>query len=289
MKKIKNVSLYINRERDEGDRCAHAVLDILNKNGASVTMLRDCEDVDVHIDALKYVDSIDELVSGADALIMLGGDGTMLRVCGACARSNVPILGINLGHLGFLTSIERDDTDKIASLFSGDYSIEERMMLDVTVTDGDKKSSYTPLNDVTVFSSTSSKIASFTLTCDGRRVISFKSDGIIVSTPTGSTAYSLAAGGPIIDPLTELICVTPVCPHALGSRPIVFSAASVLEISGKTNSSNTGVVVTPDGKRQLRASQYSKTVISRSELKTKIIKIGENRFFDIVNTKLYNR
>lgn len=289
MKKIKNVSLYINRERDEGNRCAHAVLDILNKNGASVTMLRDCEDVDVHIDALKYVDSIDELVSGADALIMLGGDGTMLRVCGACARSNVPILGINLGHLGFLTSIERDDTDKIASLFSGDYSIEERMMLDVTVTDGDKKSSYTPLNDVTVFSSTSSKIASFTLTCDGRRVISFKSDGIIVSTPTGSTAYSLAAGGPIIDPLTELICVTPVCPHALGSRPIVFSAASVLEISGKTNSSNTGVVVTPDGKRQLRASQYSKTVISRSELKTKIIKIGENRFFDIVNTKLYNR
>lgn len=289
MKKIKNVSLYINRERDEGNRCAHAVLDILNKNGASVTMLRDCEDVDVHIDALKYVDSIDELVSGADALIMLGGDGTMLRVCGACARSNVPILGINLGHLGFLTSIERDDTDKIASLFSGDYSIEERMMLDVTVTDGDKKSSYTTLNDVTVFSSTSSKIASFTLTCDGRRVISFKSDGIIVSTPTGSTAYSLAAGGPIIDPLTELICVTPVCPHALGSRPIVFSAASVLEISGKTNSSNTGVVVTPDGKRQLRASQYSKTVISRSELKTKIIKIGENRFFDIVNTKLYNR
>lgn len=289
MKKIKNVSLYINRERDEGNRCTHAVLDILNKNGASVTMLRDCEDVDVHIDALKYVDSIDELVSGADALIMLGGDGTMLRVCGACARSNVPILGINLGHLGFLTSIERDDTDKIASLFSGDYSIEERMMLDVTVTDGDKKSSYTPLNDVTVFSSTSSKIASFTLTCDGRRVISFKSDGIIVSTPTGSTAYSLAAGGPIIDPLTELICVTPVCPHALGSRPIVFSAASVLEISGKTNSSNTGVVVTPDGKRQLRASQYSKTVISRSELKTKIIKIGENRFFDIVNTKLYNR
>lgn len=289
MKKIENVSLYLNRERGDADKYVRATLDVLTKHGASVTMLRDCESIGGNIDTFKYVDNIDELVSGADALIMLGGDGTMLRVCGASARCGVPILGINLGHLGFLTGIERDDTDKIASLFSGDYSIEERMMLDVAVYDGDSISNYTPLNDVTVFSSTSSKIASFTLSCDGRRVISFKADGIIVSTPTGSTAYSLAAGGPIIDPLTELICVTPVCPHSLGSRPIVFSADSVLEISGRTNSSDTGVVVTPDGKKQLHISENSKTVIRRSELKTKIIKIGENRFFDIVNTKLYNR
>ncbi|MBR6050984.1 MAG: NAD(+)/NADH kinase [Clostridia bacterium] len=289
MKKIKNVSLYLNRERDDADKYVHAALNVLTKHGASVTMLHGCEDVGGHIDVFKYVDDIDELVSEADALIMLGGDGTMLRVCGASARRGVPILGINLGHLGFLTGIERDDIDKIASLFSGDYSIEERMMLDVTATDGDNISSYTSLNDVTVFSSASSKIASFTLSCDGRRVISFKADGIIVSTPTGSTAYSLAAGGPIIDPLTDLICVTPVCPHSLGSRPIVFSADSVLEISGKTNSSDTGVVVTPDGINQLHVSESSKTVIRRSALRTKIIKIGENRFFDIVNTKLYNR
>ena len=289
MKKIKKVSLYVNGERDEDGAFTRATLDVLTSHGASVTMLVRDKTRAGNIDTFKYVDNIDELISGADALVMLGGDGTMLDVCGTAAKYGVPILGVNLGHLGFLTSVERTETDKISALFSGDYSIEERMMLDVAVKDGDATNEYTALNDVTVFSSTSSKVASFTLTCDGRRVITFKSDGVIVSTPTGSTAYSLAAGGPIIDPSTELFCVTPVCPHALGSRPIVFSAGSVLEISGKTNSSDTGVNVTPDGRDRFRASEDAKIVISRSALKTKIIRIGSGRFFDIVNTKLYNR
>jgi len=290
MKKIKNVSIYVNRDRDVDGKIARAALGVLLSNGAAVTMLgKDRDIVSENIDIFKYVDNIDELLTGADALIMLGGDGTMLDVSAAAARHGVPVLGINLGHLGFLTTVERDETEKIAALFSGEYSVEERMMLDVTVKDGKTSSSYTALNDVTVFSSTSSKVASFTLDCDGRRVITFKSDGVIVSTPTGSTAYSLSAGGPIIDPSTELFCVTPVCPHVLGSRPIVFSAGSVLEISGRTDSADTGIRVTPDGRRQISAGEKAKVIISRSALKTKIIKIGKDRFFDIVNTKLYNR
>lgn len=290
MKKIKNVSVYVNRERDENGKYARAATAVLSSHGATVKMVKkDADIVGKHIDTFKFVDNIDELLSGADALVMLGGDGTMLDVCGAAARHGVPVLGINLGHLGFLTSVERDETDKISALFDGSFTVEERMMTDVTVSDGKDEKTFTALNEVTVFSSTSSKVASFTLSCDGRRVIKFKADGIIVSTPTGSTAYSLSAGGPIIDPSTELFCATPICPHVLGSRPIVFSADSVLEISGKTDSADTGINVTIDGREQLHASENSTVSVKRSPLKTKIIKIGADRFFDIVNTKLYNR
>lgn len=290
MKKIKNVSLYVNRERDAGGTYTRAAADVLLSHGAAVKMLaRDRDAVTEHIDIFKFVDNIDGLLSGADALVMLGGDGTMLDVCGEAAKRGVPVLGINLGHLGFLTSVERNETDKISALFTGEYTVEERMMCDVSVADGDMTKTFAALNEATVFSSTSSKVASFSISCDGRRVINFKADGIIVSTPTGSTAYSLSAGGPIIDPSTELVCVTPICPHVLGSRPIVFSADSVIEISGRTDSSDTGINVTVDGREQIHASENATVTVKRSPLKTKIIKIGADRFFDIVNTKLYNR
>lgn len=285
MKKIKKVAVYVNRKCDKSGKYTAAALDILKSCGAEITMCEKDAALAKSIDGFKFVDTIDELADGSDALIMLGGDGTMLEICGAAARHRVPIFGINLGHLGFLTSVEKTDVGKLSCLFSGDYTTEKRMMIDVE-TGG---SVYTALNEAALFSAETSKIAHFSLFCDGRKAIDIASDGLIVSTPTGSTAYSLSAGGPIIDPSTELFCVSPVCPHALGSRPIVFSADSVLGVSGITSGSSAGITVLVDGKKKIPVAKDDAVKISRSALVTETIKIGEDRFFDILNTKFYKR
>jgi len=283
MNKIKKVAVYVNAKCDKSGKYTASTLDFLQKYGAEITMLNKDAARAENIDVFKFVDSVDELTDCADALIMLGGDGTMLDISEAAARHGVPIFGINLGHLGFLTSVEKNDIKKVSCLFTGEYIIEERMMMDVAVGD----SVFTSLNEAALFSSETSKIAHFSLLCDGRKVIELSADGLLVSTPTGSTAYSLSAGGPVIDPLTSLFCVTPVCPHALGSRPIVFSANSVLGVFGASSSS--GITVSVDGKDKIAVEENGTVTISKSELVTKIIKTGEDRFFDILNTKFYKR
>ena len=285
MKKIKKVAVYVNSKCDKSGRYTASALDFLRSGGADITMLEKDAALVKNIDAFKFVDDIDALVDGADALIMLGGDGTMLDICGAAARRDVPIFGINLGHLGFLTSVEKSEIKKVECLFSGEYIIEERMMMDVAV-GGVVLAS---LNEAALFSSETSKIAHFSLFCDGKKVIDLSADGLIISTPTGSTAYSLSAGGPVIDPSTALFCVTPVCPHALGSRPIIFSADSVLGVSGVTAAAPSEITVSVDGKDKLAVKKSDTVKISRSKLVTKIIKVGEDRFFDILNTKFYKR
>jgi NAD+ kinase len=239
---------------------------------------------------ISYLTSEQLFETEADVAIVLGGDGSMLDACEKAAPVGLPVLGVNLGNLGFLTTIEKNEISKLADGFENGFETEERMMLSVHVKDGERETSFSVLNEVTITSSVCSKIATVELKCDDSVALSCLADGVIIATPTGSTAYSLSAVGPMTDPALESICVTPVCPHSLTTRPLVFAPTSHLTASGKTNcQANSGILVTPDGKDGLLVSEKAEITVTRSPLKTKLAKVNKHRFFDILSNKMYRK
>lgn len=236
---------------------------------------------------VEFYTYTEEMLRNADIIVVLGGDGSILDICEKAATHDLPVLGINLGHLGFLTSLEKDDIKLLSEFADGNYTVEERMMADVKIIDCGISHELHALNDIVVTSGARAKIADFCVSCDDSTQINVRADGVIVATPTGSTAYSLSAGGPVIDPKTELFCLTPVCPHSLTSRPIVFSGNSVISVSGKTHSAQTDIYVAPDGRNGIQVSEKAVIEIKKSELKTKLVRIGNYRFFDTLSKKMY--
>jgi len=206
-----------------------------------------------------------------DFMLVLGGDGTMLRCSHLAATQDIPMLGINLGTLGFLTDAEKKDGIAVLSkVISGGYRIEERLMLEV---DGKLA-----LNDVVIGSVGGLK--TFSLYINDCFWEEIRADGIIVSTPTGSTAYNLSAGGPILIPDGQMIVVTPVCPHSLSSRPVVIGADDVVKISAKQNAQ-----ITLDGEDCGELEKGETITIKKAAYSAKIIKTTPDRFHDILKRK----
>jgi NAD+ kinase len=205
------------------------------------------------------------------------------------AELGKPTAGVNLGTLGFLTALERTEIEGLSALGTGDFTIEERMLLDVEIEDesGEIIHRQRILNDVIVTSGIRSKIAEFSLFSQNGKLIDYRSDGFIVATPTGSTAYSFSAGGPVIDPTAEIISVTPLCPHTLLRGSVLLAPNTKLTAFGKTrDDTNTDIYVTMDGKNSRFISKDAKIHIQKSEYTAGIVKIGTNRFYDILETKL---
>ena len=224
-------------------------------------------------------------LSGIDVLMVLGGDGTILTMAAECARRGIKIMGINYGHMGFLAEFEQDKLDDAVDLLcSGNYSTERRSMLSIDI--GGKN--YLALNDLVIQRSTYGKKFSNTInlsaTIDGSLVDNYLSDGIIVSTPTGSTAYSLAAGGSVLTPDISAFILTPLCAHSLHSRPIVFSDKSVLNIY--YHKENTAVNVSVDGIVVGEFESFTEAKVTKSDFYTEFITSNNINFFDKLLSKL---
>lgn len=220
-----------------------------------------------------------------NVLFVLGGDGTILNVASECAKRNVKIIGINYGHLGFLAEFEPDKLDEaIALVKEGNYKIQRRSMLKVCV--GDKE--FAALNDLVVQRNTSG--ANFRNTVnihaeiDGTTVDNFSSDGIIVSTPTGSTAYSLAAGGSVLTPDIGAFILTPICPHSLHSRPVVFGDGSVLKLNPVNASAPLGLII--DGRTVGEVKSGEVVTVSKSDCFADFITKDDKNFFNKLLIKL---
>ncbi|MCL2054502.1 MAG: NAD(+)/NADH kinase [Oscillospiraceae bacterium] len=227
---------------------------------------------------------ISALSEACDVIIAIGGDGTILKASAHASQNAKPLLGINTGHLGFMASMEIDEISDLSKLKSGEYSIENRMMLDALHVKADgEKETYTALNDVSVMRIVP-KITSFEVSTEGYAVSSMRSDGVVFATPTGSTAYALSAGGPILEPRTECIQLTPICPHSLFSRTMLFAADRTLEL--RHFSASDAVYFSVDGKPGVNISKESKLIISKSEKELRLIDIKGNCFFNAVNNKL---
>lgn len=228
-----------------------------------------------------------EKLADADYLVVLGGDGTIIQVARATVEINVPIVGINYGKIGYMAVLGSDSLDELRNILIGKYSLQSRMMLDVDIIKGDKsvRSFSRALNEAVVSNGPIPHLVEFDLYCDGRLCQHLRSDGIIIATPTGSSAYSMSAGGPVMDPSLCCICATPICPHHLNSRPVIFGGDSVLEIRNAVCRNNY-IYLSVDGKEVFEISSGDVVRIARSKHTAPIVTSGNNSFIEVLNSKL---
>ena len=226
----------------------------------------------------------DELYKLADVIITIGGDGTIIRYAKRAAIDNKPVLGINAGRMGYLADIEQNELNLISKLIKGEYRVENRMMLDVSVFEnGNKIGEYSALNDAVITSGFISRIIDISVAVESD-AISYRADGLIVSTPTGSTAYSMSAGGPIIDPSTENICITPICSHSLSAKPILMSANTTLSLKSFSKK-RTEIYLTVDGRKVANVKPYSEIKITKSKNSVQLIRLSDRSFYKTMSVK----
>lgn len=227
-----------------------------------------------------------QIPSLVDVIVVLGGDGTMLSVARLVCEKGIPILGVNLGGLGFITEVQRAELyEAMDKILSGECSFEERIMLTAHIhRHGERIAEYTVLNDVVINKGALARIIDLETYINKAYVTTFKADGLIVSTPTGSTAYSLSAGGPILYPTLNSIVLTPICPHTLTNRPIVLPDDVLIEIALKSPSED--VFLTLDGQVGFSLRQNDIVEVKKSPYKTKLLIPYERDYFQILRTKL---
>ena len=222
-----------------------------------------------------------------DFIFVLGGDGSIISAARKNAALKIPIVGINFGKLGYLAELEVSELGLIEKIISGKCDIEERIMLDVSVILGEEvlRTEYPALNDVVLSNGPVSKLLSFDLFANGVAAQSMRSDGIVISTPTGSTAYSMSAGGPVLDPCIRCIVGTPICPHTIGQRPVVFGCSAVLELRNmKCRGSN--IYLTVDGNEVISLTENDTVRISLSEHSARLVRVKNSTFLKVLHEKM---
>ncbi len=235
-------------------------------------------------DALPSADSLDAVVRNVDLLLVFGGDGTMLRIARQVAGLPVPILGVNVGNLGFLTSIPPEKlTESLRRILAGKFSFDERALLEATVRRGSETAVQIALNDFVLSRGASSRLIEIEVSVNGEPLTRYRCDGFIASSPTGSTAYSLAAGGSIVSPDAEVLTLTPICPHTLSIRPIVVSLASTVCV--QLLSSRLVATLAADGQQQTELSAGDTVTIRRSPRSVRLLRPNDASFFSTLRQK----
>jgi NAD+ kinase len=286
---VKKVILTPNPYRDKNFQTVRNAMQILQDSGVEVKLCLPFE-VDKMYDLPKDLrfSRLDKELPTASAVVCFGGDGTILHMAKAATRQGVPILGVNIGTMGFMAELENTELSALAQLASDEYEIDSRMMLDVTVhRDRDIIYHDLCLNDAVITKGAVARIVHLEVKCDGVQVMECGGDGIIVATPTGSTAYSLSAGGPIVEPEAHSILVTPVCAHDVCSRCIVASDKRVITVA-LTRNARRNAFLSVDGGKALRINIGDVVTIRKSNLATKLIRLKNRSFYDVVNLKFKN-
>lgn len=226
------------------------------------------------------------LAESCDLILVIGGDGTLLSVARECGRHRTPVLGVNLGSLGFLTEIPLDSMfQALEAVLEGRFSIEERIRMRVTVQDHDRrKLRHDILNDVVVNKSALARMLSIDVSIDGTYVTTYRADGLILSTPTGSTAYSLSAGGPIIAPSVAGFLLSPICPHTLSNRPLVVPPRSTIEVS--VRNSHEDVFVTIDGQVGFPLHRGERVRAKLAPVPVRLIQTEGKSYFEVLRQRL---
>ena len=254
---MQNLYIFVGDGKDKDGKCTKAITEVTLGCGGNIT----------------------EDIEKADVIAALGGDGTIMRAAHIAAKLNIPVIGINLGRVGYMAELDGSEISLIAKYFNGQYTEDARMMLTVKV----GSNTYYALNDA-VFHSKNRHMCKYALSCDNREVNEYRGDGIIISTPTGSTAYSMSAGGSVIDPRLSCICVTPICAQSLTARPLIFEPKSKLCVTAQC----TEAMLTVDGSEPISITQGDSVSISKSKRVFKMIKLKEDSFFEVLRSKRLN-
>ncbi len=283
---MKNLILTPNPYRDKNFHTLRSAMQILKEAGFQVKACLPFE-VERGCELPKDIRfcRLDRELGNADLVVCFGGDGTILHIAKAATRRGLPLLGVNIGTMGFMAELESTELDKLKLLADGKFAIDNRMMLDVTV-QRDREIIFHDicLNDAVITKGAVARIVHLAVKCDGIQAMECGGDGVIVSTPTGSTAYSLSAGGPIVEPEAESIIITPICSHDMASRCIVASGKRVITV-GMTSNSRRNAYLSVDGGKTLRLNMGDVVTIKKSKLETRLVRLNDRSFYDVVNIK----
>ncbi len=276
---MKHFCIIANKEKDPQGRFANHLADCFREKGCSAYVIAPLVPGDDYGEV--------KLEEGTDLAVILGGDGTFLRAAKVLRSCGIPVMGINLGNLGFLTAAEYQDADKaVTKLLNGEYTIERRALLQTSF-EG-KISETLALNDVVIARTGFSRLIRLRLSVNGQEVENYQGDGVIIATPTGSTGYSLSAGGPVVSPLARTLMITPICPHMLHARPLVVSEDDVItvEVMRSSRSMEKEAQVTADGDEILSLSVGEKVCVQKTEGEIPVVMLKDISFWERVRGKL---
>ncbi len=281
---VKNIGIIARPRREDIARVVPPLVEWLRSHGA--TVLCDSETGDCLGSLAAKTLKREELPACADLLIVLGGDGTLLSAARLSADRGVPILAVNLGGMGFLTTVSQEEIYSILEeVFSGNYRVSERVMLEAEIVrDGAVVRRQIALNDAVLNKAALSRIMDLELRVDGEYVTTYKADGLILSTPTGSTAYSLAAGGPIVYPAVASFVVTPICPHTLTNRPLVIPDSAKIDVGFKTEDNL--VFLTLDGQVGIELDRGDHIRVRKAAEKLHLVRPTRKTYYQVLRSKL---
>ncbi|MFZ5802615.1 MAG: NAD(+)/NADH kinase [Candidatus Omnitrophota bacterium] len=265
---MKTLGIVVNLNK-QGARELHAkILDWLSKRDAKV------------LDSLSL--SVEEVIAGAEIILCLGGDGTILSVAGKMKERSVPILGVNLGRIGFLTEVKESEVfEELTSVLLGQFEVEERMMLSCSLRKGQSKEErrVIALNDIVISREGLTRLLHVEVFISGELLTRFAGDGLILATPTGSTAYSLSAGGAIVHPTIEALVITPICPHASSLRPILVRADEKISVKIRPTQEGEKALLTADGQQNFEIDNTYQVEITRAASRIQLIKSSKRSYF----------
>lgn len=273
----------LNPEKESAVRLACEIVPWLTERGVLVTAEHDAAlAMNAH-----SISRDERQLATADFALVMGGDGTLLRASRIMSPAGVPMLAVRLGQFGFLTDTEPKEVfTALEHVLAGRYEIDERMMLHATIhRAGGKVDSWTALNDVVIAKGPLSRMLRLATYVSGEYISTYSADGLIIATPTGSTAYSLSAGGPLVSPHLKVVIVTPICPHTLSARSLVTSSAQCVEVE-VVESDPGDVMLTIDGQLGIPLEPGDRVSVDEAEIKTKLISVSEKTFFNKLQTKL---
>ena len=271
---MKKFGIVINETKDPNMEVTNRISSYLESRGASYVVLKDAGNLEESV----------------DCMLVLGGDGTILQAADGMAGKNIPMIGVNLGTLGFLSEVELDNLEEaLERLICDEYAFDERIMLQGCIEGkGSVKKLSPALNDICITRCGSLQIISLKISVNGQFLCRWNADGIIISTPTGSTGYNMSAGGPIVEPGADLIVLTPICAHTLNARSIILKAEDCVEI--EIDSGHDGkmlqVEANSDGKERISMETGDKIIISKAKSTTRIIKLSKVSFLEILHKKM---
>ena len=283
---MKKVVMTPNPYRDRNFKYANLAENILREAGVETkTCLAFDVDKTFELPEDVVLHDLTEELRDADLLICFGGDGTILHASKAATRAGVPVLGVNIGTMGFMAELESSELKLLSRLAQDDYTVEERMMLHVKAEhEGKVLLEEEALNDAVITKGAVARIIQMTVSCDHMQIMSFGGDGVIVCTPTGSTAYSMSAGGPIVEPAAQNIVITPICAHDMQTKAVVTGAQREITVEiGRIGRKSAFLSV--DGGRALRLNTGDTVTITRSPYVTQLAHLSDRSFFEIINKK----
>lgn len=282
-----NIGIITNFMKDENLEITKEIISWLKAR--DVNVLCD-EELSKDLAITKAADCSQYMFQVSDVVIVLGGDGTLLNVARLSSCCQVPLFGINIGHLGFLTEIEIVDTyASLEKILRGDYTIEKRMMLEAFIENNENQTQkFIALNDIVLTKGGFSRLISYNIHINDEFVDSYQADGVIICSPTGSTAYSLSAGGPIVAPDVEVLTITPICPHTLHSRSILVSNKDLVRVE-ITKNNQTNISMTVDGQAGVVINPGDVVTVQQSKYYANLVKLSNRSFFDVLRAKMSDR